>query len=403
MSDIEFAVPPAKTYGLNVVASIASRFSLEGLNFVDNQGLQDALDEQLTQFDSTDVPDMPIWETEAVRLAKRFDERLVHIIDTSLSPHVGPSLAKKARGVVVSHLVRLEEAESDPRSQERDIVSTADIATAFQIDDLFESPEEVVTRELEEWSLQAEHPVIPSALKELTSVETTRLLLEAAWTKLFGFDDIDANVYLTNQGEGYHLYWATASDALDYATPDQYPLETQLSFDIPHNAAHLLHLHRLGVGATDYLDRLPERAYFESVALLSEYMVTQLREDDAPYIEELAKIIGLPFSEMYDWVQEDRRYEFKLRTARYLGDVLMSRGSSYDETVAEVAHTIDIPLDQAGAEVSKYLPWLGLNAVYIKGFRRLLDAGIRSVQSAIEPRPGIVVKTWQEFKETHKV
>lgn len=397
MTEAEFPDVPAKSYGMNVVAEIAAKFGIEGLQVDEVAQLSQALDEQVTKLNDAEVPELPLWAPEAIKLAQQFNIKVLGLLDKNVAPQLEEALVEKARSLVLGQCVRLDEVESGVQTAPTDIVPPAEIASAFGIDELFDEAENTLATELEEWSHQINHPRIPARLAERTTEGMTRQLVEAAWRDLFGAtDDIDAKVYLTAACDRYHLYWATLDGRLDYATPEDYPLETQLSFDVPHNAAHLLHLHKLDAGVLGYLDRMPERAYFESVALLAEYMVTREEVGSSPYFDKLASILGMSVDDTYNWVQADRSYEFKLRAARFLGDVLVSQGQSFDDAVKEVASTLQIPEEHARAEVSKYLPWLGLNAVYTKGFRKLIRSGINSVVDAIEPVKGMVARSWNE-------
>ncbi len=397
MVETEFPDVPAKSYGMNVVAEIAAKLGVEGLQVHEVAQLGEALDEQVTKLNDAGMPELPLWEPEAIKLAQQFNRKVLGMLDKNVAPRLEEALVEKARSLVVGQCVRLDEVESGDQATPTDIVPPAEIASAFGIGELFDEAEDILAAELDEWSHQTNHPSIPARLAECTTDGITRQLVEAAWQDLLGATDaLDANVYLTDTLDRYHLYWASFDGRLDYATPEGYPLETQLSFDVPHNAAHLLHLHRLDAGVLGYLDRMPERAYFESVALLAEYMVTR-EVSSSPYFDKLASILGMSVEDTYNWIQADRSYEFKLRAARFLGDVLVSQGQSFSVAVKEVASRLQIPEEHARAEVSKYLPWLGLNAVYIKGFRKLLSRGVSTVQQAIEPRPGTVVRSWDDL------
>ena len=104
---------------------------------------------------------------------------------------------------------------------------------------------------------------------------------------------------------------------------------------------------------------------------------------DSSYAQNASVILNMHPEDFVQWVVADRYYEFKLRTARFLGDALLSSGEPYGDVVPYISEELEIPISHADAEVRKYLPWLGLNAVYIKGYMRFVDNDIDTVQQAI--------------------
>lgn len=248
------------------------------------------------------------------------------------------------------------------------------------------------------------HPDLTSDLERPVSRSLTKDLMQIMWLHIARDSmRLPVNTYTTENPSNYHLYWAPLANKLDYATPGNYNLATQLSFDLPHNAVHLYHLAQANpsLGCRRYWDNMAQRAYFESVAVLSEYKEYQLlKQGDTSFTEVLTDHI-IP-EDMYDdeliqWMIDDRGYEFKLRAARYAADVLMLQGASFNETVNIIAKTFNVPREHADKETRKYLPWTGLGAVYTFGYRKLENEGIDAISEAIANNKNEVINSWSDF------
>ena len=177
---------------------------------------------------------------------------------------------------------------------------------------------------------------------------------------------------------------------------------------MPHNVAHLIHLEKLPLkkDINRYTDGLRERAYFEAVAVLSEYIIMQLATEYSDVFMDMTKIFGIELNEksaieLTNWIYEDRRYEFKLRAARLLADKLHAEGANFIEIINEVSKRIGINKTEALAETKKYLPWIGLGAAYTFGYRKLLSNGIDDINQAITINQNVITN-WTDFEIYNK-
>lgn len=284
------------------------------------------------------------------------------------------------------------------------LVDPNSITRAYGLPDMWDKSKATVEAELTRWGKDTVHPPIPEPLAETVSLDETRGLINLMWHEVLKVEDsLTARVYMTGAKDMYHLFWAPGAERLDYATPDSYNRATQFSFDLPHNVAHLAHLTALGgeQGALRYNDSMAQRAYFESVAVLSEYVLTDALAGDPKIGEGMARILNLDpramsASELTEWMIQDRVFEFKLRATRLYADLLMVEGSSFEDATHEISEKLGIPLSQAEAETIKYLPWTGLGAVYTHGYRKLLESGMNTVPSAVRSSDGGSVQSWSQ-------
>jgi hypothetical protein len=267
----------------------------------------------------------------------------------------------------------------------------------------------ILLDEVEKYGYVTAHPDIPSFLSKRVSKEETVSLIDYVSQDIFGLKTkLDVDVAKTDADDMYHVFWAPTSRGLDYATPYTYDRATQLSFDIPHNVAHLAHLSARGSkgGANRYNDRMDERAFFEAVAVLSEHIILQVCMREPERLREMLDIFGLPQNDdsllgLSQWIAADRAYEFKLRAARLHADTLALQGMPFEEIVREVSLTVGISEKDARSETKKYLPWTGLGAVYTIGYNALLEAGVASVPAAITGMHG-AVSTWAQFNSENR-
>jgi hypothetical protein len=137
-------------------------------------------------------------------------------------------------------------------------------------------------------------------LRRKVDATQTQEFIQACIQSLFG-ESIEAplNIYTQDELDKYYLYWSTITNGLDYATSSQYELDTQLSFDIPHNAAHLLHLSLAGKNFIgQYIDRMQERTYTEAIAVLSEYQMHQEAMGQGEVVRSFSEILNIPVEQL---------------------------------------------------------------------------------------------------------
>lgn len=396
---------PAETYKINTLASAFGRFAIEDVNDTTVEQAKELVDISLDDLRDKETPPVPHTEPELLIQAIAFDQKLVRQL------HEGPAKELLDNTQLQESLRLLEGHESYcarilEASGKTELLADPDaIARAYGLPDMWTKAKEDIASELAVWGKETTHPPIPSPLTERVSLDETRELIDLVWSEVLKVEDtLTAKIYMTGAKDMYHLFWAPTSEKLDYATPVAYDRATQLSFDIPHNVAHLAHLTALGPqqGAVRYNDNMSQRAYFESVAVLSEYAMVDALSKDGRIGENIANLMNIDPSvmsadDLTNWIVQDRQFEFKLRAARLYADMLMIEGVGFDDAVSEISSKLGIPREQAMAETNKYLPWTGLGAVYTHGYRKLLSEGIDNVPAAtyINNTP---VRTWDEHQ-----
>lgn len=393
--------PPAETYKLNALASALGRFAIPDLDNLTRGQASDILDLAIDDLETKDVPPVPHTNPALLGEATKFDNRLLWQVENGKAAHLLADYQKQAISKKLSEHTAFCHKALEKNAQWEMLSNPRDVADAYRLPDLFKNPHVVISEEVQKWGKATQHPEILLPLKSKVSAKETSDILHFMWSRVVGISPSQStNIYLTNNPDDYHLYWTPTFTGLDYATPADYDRATQLSFDAPHNAAHLAHLDALGTeaGAERYQDSMPQRAYFEAVAVLSEHACVELALADKEFGRTLAELYGLEAaswgSSMGEWVAKDRAYEFKLRAVRYAADILMMDGVDLNETVYGISDVFKVPRAEVEKEVRKYLPWTGLGATYTHGYRKLLDNGVRSVSDAIYLPSGQVKTSW---------
>lgn len=395
---------PAETYKLNTLASVLGRYAVPHLT-------KETVDQTNSMFETAvddirryDVPEVPHNNEALLGEAAKFDRKLSRQLEEGpASRYLTESQRKMARAVLQRHEEYCNRGLEGGASWQS-FITPDSIATAYGLPNLWEDPNRVICEEIEKWGYETIHPVVPSALRKKVSLDTTNSLMSLMWREIIGLsEDPEVHTYLTDDVKNYHVFWTPLAGKLDYATPRDYSIATQLSFDLPHNATHLAHLSAMdkSSGAARYDDSMALRAYFESATVLSEKKTVEVVEGNHEFSEEVADIIGatemMAAIALGEWIAQDRKYEFKLRAARYAGDVLMMQGVGFEDAVNEVSERFGITLTDAANEVRKYLPWTGLGAVYTRGYRQLESEGVKNVIDVIVGSNGEAITTWHDF------
>lgn len=401
----ETVVAPAETYKLNTLASVLGRYAVPDLSKETVEQVGAMLDVVVDDVQAYDVPEVPHTSPMLLEEAQKFDEKLL------AQAQQGPAtqyMTRAQQTAVTSILERHRTfcfgAQEGHPSWER-LVTPGAIAVSYGLPDLWSDTSGVIQSEVQRWGRATEHPAVLPILEQKVGLQETKELLGLMWRKVVGVNRIpEVDVSLTDDDKNYHVYWAPVADTLDYTTPRSYDRATQLSFDLPHNATHLAHLDAMDEtsGAARYDDSMAQRAYFEAATVFSEYNAVQVAEADPEFGEELTDILrangaSTP-TEIAEWVAQDRKYEFKLRVARYAADVLMMEGAPLVEIVATISRTFGIPAEDAEKETRKYAAWTGLGAAYTFGYRQLLANGVTAVTDAIQDKGGEAITSWAGFQ-----
>lgn len=388
---------PAQTYDLNMLASVLGRTQVRNISSETAQQIVQATDEVVTILDDKTKPPVPHTEKRLLGEAVKFSQKLRYMLGT---PRVEQVLQPQQRQRISELLNRFEQSTSELSSGSyQRFVSRKAIEEMFQFYGIWESGQSEIQADLKRWGEQ-KHPETPTALTQPVDVGETERLIEVMKHVVLGVESpLFATIYLTNQPQNYHLYWSLSQEGSDYVTPASYSLDTQLSFDLPHNVAHLVHLSLLRErGVYGYIDDMATRAFFEAIAVFSEMEIVRKLENDPNVIASLFQALdskrNISPEKLKKWMIADRSFEFRLRASRLLADLLAIEGTPLPEIIDIVAKTIDLPKDVTEAEVTKYLPWTGLGAIYTLGYRRLEQAGVHNVKDVLRNNPPT---TWGEF------
>lgn len=404
MSNFERKEHPAKSYELNVAASLTSRHNNSEITVEDKKHLNQELDNSIDFLSKEDTPLVPRSDPSlALELVKFVDKIEGMLHSSAISECMSDTRNRKLLGLMQKFRSQLESLSTTNQSE--NLVSKEEIEQMFEFQRMWEDGEGVVRDEISTWS-EKNHPDVPEALISPVEAEETERLIEVMKNVVLGYDlPLFVRTALISNPEHYHLFWSLTMEGSDYVTPATYGLDTQFSFDIPHNVAHLAHLSRMKErGVQGYIDDMATRAFFESVAVFSEYqIVDRLSKDSSVALAirtALSEKRDITPSDLSEWIIKDRSYEFNLRNARLLADLLAVEGVPLTDIVHTVSGTLNIPLGDAYKEVTKYFPWTGLGAIYTLGYKRLQKSGVESVGELLSGDE--VPTTWSEFENLRR-
>lgn len=395
----------AQTYQFNILASALGRFAAKD---VDEETVQQVslLLEQTLNTMNDETPPVPHTNPELLRQALIFDKKLTAMIEyASKSSLVSKELAGKLHSIISKHSKYCNSILLADGAFEM-LVDPASIAKEYGLPSLWEDAEDIIFEEVNNWGKSTQHPIVPSSLAKKVDAKTTKKLIQLAHNDLFHMpEELNVDVVIENNVKLYHLFWLPAARSIRYVTPSSYDIATQLSFDIPHNVAHLNHLSALDKqrGVLRYNDSMAQRGYFEAVAVLSEFVIVKVLQKNSDIGSKILNTLGvnqkiMTVEKLNDWIIQDRSFEFKLRVARFYADLLMIQGYDFQETVSKISEKLGISIEQAASETRKYLPWTGLGAVYTYGYRELLTSGVNGIKEAIYAPNNSVIESWQQFR-----
>ncbi|QQS59559.1 hypothetical protein IPN35_01580 [Candidatus Peregrinibacteria bacterium] len=390
---------PAQIYDLNIGASIVGRNASPYLTNEDRRALQRLMSEFSNMFQDTrgEKPALVNTDESSFKQATAFSERIRRQLE---------GLQDYPKEVVVRLRECLDQFDAQARKEHLDrdglTLDKEQVVHLLDIPEILDTSllNEIVHNE-SQWTEQ-HHPDVLSQLRNRIDATQTRELIQACVQSLFRENiDVSADIYTQDTVDRYYLYWSTNGNGLDYATPSQYELATQLSFDIPHNAAHLLHLSFAGEHSVEqYIDRMKERTYTEAIAVLSEHQMYEQAAEQGEVIRSFSEILSIPIDQLSEWIKQDRSYEFRLRLARLLSDINTFNGKSFIENVAAIEEKLYISQKDATAEAQKYYAWTGLGAAYTLGYNRLLSHGIQNARDAMALQSGELLFSWEDFLDS---
>ena len=392
---------PAQIYDLNIGASSVGRNGSSQLTEEDKSQLQDLIQDFSEMFQATrgEKPALVNTDETSLKQALIFSQRIRKQTE---------NLQGYAKEVIMSFQECLGQFEAQAKQENQNDnglkLNREQIAQFMDIPEVLDvyAINEILYNEAH-WTAQS-HPELLPQLKNKVNMTQTQELIHACEESLFGeFINTPIHIYIQSKVDRYYLYWSSQVKGIDYATPSHYDIATQLSFDIPHNVAHLLHLSFAdGCSAQQYIDRMRERKYTEAIAVLSEYQMYQQAIEKGSVMESFSEILSIPVDSLSDWVKQDRSYEFRLRLARLLSDVNTLNGKSFSENITDIQKQLGISQRDAISEAQKYYAWTGLGAAYTLGYNRLLLHGIQNARDAMTCSNGNLLLSWDEFFDSQK-
>jgi len=388
---------PAKSYDLNMLASMLGRTQVVTRSPETTKQIISATDEVIAILENKTKPLVPHTDKSLIHQIGIFTEKLHRMLNSDRVKQVLPSI-QQAR---IAELLNLFNTEVNllGKGKYEQLILPSEIEEMFQFYGIWNSGWDELKHDLSRWQ-QIEHPDTPNSLRQPITQDETVRLIDIMKREVLKIDvPLMASIYLTSEPENYHLFWAITAEGSDYVTPRSYGLDTQLSFDLPHNVAHLIHLQQLkDLGVYGYVDDMPTRAFFEAIAVFAELEVVRKLEKDSAFahnmVESLDESRDISGEELGEWMIEDRSFEFRLRASRLMADLLAIDGATLPEIVEIVSTSVNIPREVAQAEVSKYYPWTGLGAIYTLGYRKLEQAGILGIREVLTEQPPT---TWGQF------
>lgn len=404
MSTFERKEHPAKSYELDVAASLTSRHNNPNLTETDIKDLDEELDRSIEYLSNKETPLIPRADASAAQELTKFVSKVERmLVSEAISEKMSPARNKRLQEILQNFQSELGAMSSSESID--NLVSKDEIEQMFELQRMWDRGENTVKNEIARWS-EKNHPDVPEALSSPVEIEETERLIEVMKTVVLGYNmPLFARTALIENPSNYNLFWSLTMEGSEYVTPSSYSLDTQLSFDLPHTVAHLAHLSRIKErGVQGYIDDMATRAFFESVAVFSEYQIVErLSEDSSVALAiraALSEKRSISPDELSDWIAKDRSYEFNLRNARLLADLLAVEGAPLEEIIHTVSETLGTPLEDTYKEVTKYFPWTGLGAIYTLGYTGLQEAGVKSVGTLLSQQN--VPTTWGEFDAMRK-
>lgn len=387
----------AKIYDLNILASALGKLQTYNLDEKSIKDIKKIIKYCIKEIYEVEKPLVSHNDPILIYETKKFVDKLIGMLNSKkVKGYLGKILCKNLYKILEDFKFECEKLKLQ---KVKFFVSKEQIAEMFGFEEMWDIAQREFEEEVLIWKY-VKNPTVPEKLKlPVNDVETNRLI-HIFNTNIFGFSsDLKVNSKIVRNYLDYHLFWDVTYSGISYVTPEFYGMNNQLSFDFPHNVSHLAHLYLLKkFGVMAYVDDMATRAFFEAVAVFSEYeMIEKLKNNP----ETVSKIkAGFDYYRDVDsqkllrWMVADREYQLKLRNARLLSDILVMQGLSFSEVVENVRRCLKIPLETAKGEVLKYYPWTGLGAIYTLGYRKLKRLGIIELKDVLKGKPPV---TWDDF------
>lgn len=405
---MEHSRQPSTVYDLTTLASAVARYNVQNL---DPTGLDQLKDEhaeaiRLVGSESRHKSPVPHTDKELLKAAEGFASKVLVLLHTAeQSGRVLADMAVDTRLAVGQFVHSLQQLTG----KNEWLIPSTEIDSMFGIKVSDAQARSVMAQELDDLR-SAEVPVTtPIGLQTPISHEEANAIFHTMRGSLFGADTIDPLIYIEPKPEKHYLFWTPMGSTQECAVPDVYSVADHFKFHSPHNDAHLSHLHALrDNGTASYMDYMDERAYFEAIAVHSEWQIRHaLKSDDGSLKYELHHSLdakrreSMSADEFASWMIDMRTYECRLRAARLVADVLtIDEQLPFKEMLEKSIALTGLSRRDMEDEARKYYFLPGLGAVYTLGYQKLLKAGIQNPMDAIHQK-GSITRTWNQFHEKH--
>lgn len=401
---MKHASQPAAIYDLATVVSTTARHNVRGFSEATARQLTDVHDGIVDYFDLSlgDKPPVPHTDPEMLKAAKSFAGKALFILQAAEKQgRMQHCVAEKTRSVIEKFVSSLQKLEGD---SVRWLCDDREIDKMFGISVTSDDTKSVMHEETQRLA-DARKPESVVALSLPATEGEIQRLFHIIRSALFKASTIYPDLYTDPNSERHLLFWSTTAEKQECAVPHSYSLAEHFRFHCPHNDAHLSHLHDLSEhGVMAYTDFMDERAFFEAVAVLSEWQIfNALQKNDEHLSSQLhavlepEKRIHLSAQSFRQWMIDMRTYECRLRAARLVADVLtIQERMPFEEMIRRSMVITGLPREDVEAEARKYYFLPGLGAIYTLGYKRMLENGIQNPIAGFQGKE--TLRTWKQFQ-----
>lgn len=400
---------PAAIYDLTTVASTLARHNVRSFNEKTSSQLDDVHEETVALLDAESAHKAPVPHTdpELLKAAAGFAEKTLQLLRIAEShDRIAPNVATKTRVAIQRFRVSLRLLENGTVKW---LCDPEDIDKMFGIAISTREARTTMTEETSKLVHALPSRTVPPGIQTPVGEGEVKRLFQTVRKELFSVAAIDPALYMEEQPERHYLFWTPTAEGQECAVPDSYSLADHFRFHCPHNDAHLSHLHDLSShGVSAYTDFMDERAFFEAIAVHSEWQILEsMQQNGDGLVESLYDGLEperrsyLSPKELRRWMIEMRSYECRLRAARLVADVLTIQDRlPFEEMVQRSMTVTGLSHEDAEAEARKYYFLPGLGAVYTLGYRKMLDHGISNSIAGFRNN-GATIRTWHQFHDHH--
>lgn len=406
---MKHANQPAAIYDLTAVASSLARHNVRSFDERTSSQLSDVHEEtlDLLQRELPHKAPVPHTDPELLKAADAFAVKALQLLQIAESQErIARAVATKTRETIERFRASLRLLDGGSSQW---LCDECEIDAMFGIDVSTSQANAIMLRETSELSVALPPLAAPQGMEKPVSNREINNLFRAVRGGLFGESAIDPVLYTEDRPEQHYLFWTPTAEKQECAVPNSYSLADHFRFHCPHNDAHLSHLNDLSEhGVSAYTDFMDERAFFEAIAVLSEWQILDVLKNNGSDLSmslqdglDSERRSSVSPDSLRRWMIEMRTYECRLRAARLAADVLtIQEKLPFEEMVQRSMAITGLSREDAEAEARKYYFLPGLGAVYTLGYRKMLDQGVKNPIDGFRDN-GTTIRTWHQFSEHH--